>query len=153
MQLVWFFLGALAGYWTSEWPRYAFFAESPPITREQMTDPGERGSVALFYPWVFLLGPLLTAIGFVSAYHLAPELSGRFLAAWGAFVLLGAFGTAIGAFELVIGLSPDFWIFGNEPAHRFHLDRARCRTVGSWRVLTCSFLNIMVFLASRVFLS
>jgi len=117
-----------------------------------MTDSKQRLFAVLFYLWALGLGLFLTFAGIVLARNLAPELWRRFFIPWAMLLLHGGVGIAIGSFELVIGLSPDFYIFqGSGNDDRFYCDRPRSRIVGSWRVMSCSFVNIMVFLSSRVF--
>lgn len=151
MQLILIGLGILAGYWTSEWPRRAFPAASRPLKASEMTDLKARRGARLFYPLVTLAGVLSTLAGFMAARSLAPELSERYLAFWGLFFVQGAFGAAVGAFELVTGLSPHlFYFFGASGEQKFYVDRKRAFEVGSWRLASFFVLNLTVFMACRL---
>lgn len=151
MQLIWIGLSILAGYWVSEWPRRVFPAESRPVKPADMTDPESRRCVWLYHPLVGVLGVLLTLTGSIAAQRLAPELWERYLAFWGLFFLLGAFGAAVGAFELITGMSPDsLFFFSNSAEQRFYVDRERAVKVGRWRLVSCLSLNVMVFVACHL---
>ena len=151
MYFVWIILSLLAGYWICEWPRRAFSTGSRPIKRSQMENSRQRLSVTLFYLWIIVAGLLLTLAGVLLARHLAPGLWERFFVPWIMFLIHGGFGIAIGIFELVVGLSPGFYFVQNSGAEdRFFCDRARAHKVGTWRILSCSFVNAAVFVVSRV---
>jgi hypothetical protein len=116
-----------------------------------MTDPESRRCVWLYHPLVGVLGVLLTLTGSIAAQRLAPELWERYLAFWGLFFLLGAFGAAVGAFELITGMSPDsLFFFSNSAEQRFYVDRERAVKVGRWRLVSCLSLNVMVFVACHL---
>jgi len=151
MPLIWLFLGFLAGYWTSEWPRRAFPGEGRPLKASEMTDPEVRTAAGLFGLPVFALALLLTIAAFMAAQRFAPELSERYMSFWALFVILGAVGAAVGVFEIATGISPSSHYFDdNGKNQKFYVDRERAEKVGAWRLASCLLLNIMAFVVCQL---
>jgi MFS family permease len=150
VQWIWVVLGVFVGYWTSEWPRKVFAVRTPPLEAGRLADRQDRLSAHLFTPMVFVAGAVLTFAAFVLARTWAPKLTDEYFGFWVLLVIQTCVGMAVGFFELATGLTPTSNPFDAQSRHRlFYDDPIRARKVGSWRLASCVFMNVLAFLAAR----
>lgn len=153
MQWILIGLGLVSGYWVSEWPGRVFPATNSPLRASQLSDPTAR-RCALFHPLVFVTATVVAIVGFVLSRSLAPDLSERYFAFWVFFLILAAFGAAVGLFEIATGLSPRFSYFeANSSRQEFYVDRSRAAKVGTWRIASASVMCTLFVVSSWVFSS